>query len=123
MKKLLYFTPSFLMLAVAANVNAADVNLGYLSTAFTGLTTLINSVLVPLLFAFALLMFFWGVVQYFILGADDEGKRETGRAYMLYSILGLVAITAVWGIVSIVTTLFGVQGGTAPAIPGAPTAG
>jgi len=80
---------------------------------------LVNA-LIPTLMALALLLFIWGVIQYFILGADDEGKRETGRAYMLYAIIGLVAIVAVWGIVNLVVQILGTGYGTAPAKPGVP---
>lgn len=122
MKKLIYFVPSFFLLAASFAQAAADSDLTYIENLFTYISNLISGVLIPLLFGFALLVFIWGVIQYFILGADDEGKRETGRAYMLYAILGLVAITAVWGIVNIVATIFGVDGTfTTPTIPGVPS--
>lgn len=119
MKKLVYFLPS-LMLLFTATLAHAGANLNYIDNVFTQIDDLITDILIPLLFGLALLVFIWGVIQYFILGADDEGKRETGRAYMLYAILGLVAIVAVWGIVGIVVTIFGVGGGTTPSIPGVP---
>ena len=93
--------------------------LGWFSSLFSQIDTLVNA-LIPIVMALALLLFIWGVIQYFILGADDEGKRETGRAYMLYAIIGLVAIVAVWGIVNLVVQILGTGYGTAPATPGVP---
>lgn len=83
-------------------------DLGDLTSIFDAVLTFINNVLVPLVFALAFLMFIWGVFQYFILGSDDEGKRETGRSFMLYGIIGFVVMVSIWGIVNILSTgLFG----------------
>lgn len=98
----------------------ADADLGYIGGLFTEISNIISEVLIPLVLALALLLFIWGVIQYFILGADDEGKRETGRAYMLYAIIGLVAIVAVWGLVNLVLQLLGVDTDAAPPAPDVP---
>lgn len=100
---------------------AAGFDLGYVNSVFAEITTLVNT-LVPLLLALALLLFIWGVIQYFILGADEEAKRETGRVYMIYALLGLVAIVAVWGLVALALQIFGLEGThTPPPLPGLPS--
>lgn len=121
MKKLVYFLPTMLLLPVVASA-AATPDISWFNTLFTDINTLIRTILIPLVIGLALLVFIWGVIQYFILGADDEGKRETGRMYMLYAILGLVAIVAVWGIVAIVAEIFGIDTTTtAQGVGGIPT--
>ena len=117
-KQLPFFIPA--MLVVPAVAAAQTPQLGWFSSLFNQIDTLVNA-LIPILMALALLLFIWGVIQYFILGADDEAKRETGRAYMLYAIIGLVAIVAVWGIVNLVVQILGTGYGTAPAQPGVPS--
>ncbi len=119
--------PLLFLAPTVASAGTTEPNLEYFGSdgASDGLVqqfgALVNAI-IPVLFALALLLFVWGVINYFILGAGDEGKRETGRSYMLYAIIGLVAITAVWGIVNLLAQILGVGGNyTAPTQPTAPT--
>lgn len=120
MKFLAYAIPALLVLPVVAGAQST-VEFGWIDSIFTSIQNLVQNILIPLVLALALLFFIWGVIQYFILGADDEGKRETGRAYMLYAIIGLVAIVAVWGIVNLFAEILGIGFDTAPAAPGIPS--
>lgn len=43
---------------------------------------------ITLLFAVAILIFVWGLVDY-IRGADDPGKRKEGAQHMFWGIIGL----------------------------------
>ncbi len=117
-KNLSFYIPAWLALPMLAFAQTA--NFGWFTSVVNGIDGIVNG-LIPVVMALALLLFIWGVIQYFILGADDEGKRETGRAYMLYAIIGLVAIVAVWGIVNLVVQILGTGYGTAPATPGVPS--
>ena len=69
----------------------------------------INDVLVPLVFAVALLVFLWGVFNYFILGGGDESKREQGRSLMLYAIIGFVLMITIFGIVNLISSGLGLN--------------
>ena len=62
----------------------------------------INGTLIPLVFAIALLVFVYGMFQYFILGGSDEDNRETGRRLMLWAIVGFVAMVSIFGVVNLV---------------------
>ena len=114
--------PTVVFVAVAAPMLAAaqSPDLDYFASLFIQLEQLVADVLIPLVLAFALLMFIWGIIQYFILGAGDEEKRATGRLYMLYSIVGLVAIVAVWGLVNLLLEIIGVSPTGAPPAPDVP---
>lgn len=68
----------------------------------------ILNALVPLLFGIALIGFLWGVAQ-FILQADNEEKRKEGRQIMMWGIVGLFAMTAVWGLVLLLGETFGIR--------------
>lgn len=106
MHKLLRVLPFVSFLAPVA-VFAQSANFSYLNGLASQILAFINNFLVPLVFALAALVFFWGVFQYFILGAGNEEKREIGRSYMLYGIGGFVLMVALWGIVQLVITIFG----------------
>ena len=75
---------------------------GEINTFFGKVTSFINDILIPLVFAIALLMFIWGVFQFFILGGADEDKRKEGRQLMLYSIIGFVLMVSIFGIVNLI---------------------
>jgi len=74
----------------------------------TTIVGLIDYVVVPLIFSLAFLAFLWGVFNYFILGATDEGKHEEGRQFVIYGLLGLVVLFSVWGLVNVVLATFGI---------------
>ncbi len=87
-------------------------------TAFAmGIMGFINSTLFPLLNAIAFIVFLYGVYNYFILGASDEKKRETGRVYVMYAILGFVIIFSIWGLVRIGVDTLNLGGNTHPPYP------
>ena len=62
----------------------------------------INNSLIPLLFAVALLIFIWGVVKFLIVNADEEAKRSQGKQFIIWGLIGLTVMVAVWGLVRIV---------------------
>lgn len=82
-------------------------------------TGLINSVLVPLVFAVAFVVFIWGVFTYFIASGDNDEKRENGKKLMLYSIVGFFLMVSVWGLVNILLGTFNLQN-SVPNLPSAP---
>ena len=67
--------------------------------------------LITLLFAVAFLVFLYGIFQFIANTGSDEG-REKGKKNMLYGIIGLFIMIAVYGIIHIILGTFGV---TAPA--------
>ena len=67
------------------------------------------TILLVLVVSFALLFFFYGLAK-FILNAGDESARQEGRNIMFWGIIALTVIVAVWGLVQVVATLFGVDG-------------
>ncbi len=76
------------------------------------LKCIIGAAIIPLIFTLAFLYFLWGMVM-FIKGADDVKKREESKKFIYWGIIGLTVMIAVWGIVQIVTSTFGL-GNTVP---------
>jgi Kef-type K+ transport system membrane component KefB len=96
----------------------SGVNVNAIKTYSSSIIMLINTVLVPVLFAIAFLYFIYGVYKYFILGAANDKERENGRSFVLWSVIGFAVILSVWGLVAVVGNTFGfTPGGTAPGYP------
>ena len=79
----------------------------------------ILNIAIPILIALGVVYFVWGVITYVI--ASDEEAKKAGRNRMIFGIIGLVVIIAVWGLVRIVTNTFGINSGatniTYPTVP------
>lgn len=55
----------------------------------------------------ATMVFMYGVILY-VIAKGDEKQLASGKTYMLYGIIGLTAMVAVWGFVNIIIfTIFG----------------
>src|SRR3989338_8230859 len=72
---------------------------------FTKLGGWINQ-LIALLLGIATVVFLIGVIQYVISGADEK-KAETAKKYMLWGIIGLIVMVAVWGIANLLVDTIG----------------
>lgn len=79
--------------------------------------SIINNILVPLLFAVAFIVFLWGIFKAYILNAGDEAGREQGHKLVLWGIIGFVVMLSLWGLVNVVSGSFGLQNYTAPPPP------
>jgi hypothetical protein len=80
------------------------------------ITCLINSSVIPLIFALATATFVWGVVQFFLLNAGEESKRQQGKQFMLWGIIALAVMLSVWGLVGILKATFGITGSFLPQV-------
>lgn len=93
-----------------------------------GVTNLLNSIsrlvdgALPVVVGLALLAFFWGLMK-FIFAAGSEDNKEDGKRIMIYGLIGMFVMVAVWGLVGFIADNVGVQtGGTVeggiPSVPG-----
>ena len=63
--------------------------------------------LTSLLFIVATVVFLWGVILYVIAGSDEK-KIETAKSFLIWGLIGLFVMVAMWGLVNAVfTTIFG----------------
>ena len=67
----------------------------------------ILSAIVPILIILGVIYFVWGVISYVI--ASDEEAKTVGRDRIIFGIIGLAVIIAVWGLVKILTNTFGLS--------------
>lgn len=105
MKKAL-ITGSGLMLALALPLLASAQAINDLSDVGSTLISIINDIIVPVLFAVAFIVFIWGAFKTFILGANSEDVKEQGKNLMLWGLIGFFVMVSVWGLVNILTGTF-----------------
>jgi hypothetical protein len=80
----------------------------------------INSVLVPVLFAIAFIVFLYGVFAKYIMSHGDPAKVSEGHKLILWGLIGFAIMISVWGLVNVVANTFGLAGYAAPPLPQSP---
>ncbi len=79
-------------------------NFGELVDVFTGIIDL----LIPLIFAVTLVVVIWKVIDVWVIHTGDETKVKEGKQIVLVAVIGLVIMSGIWGIISILkTSIFG----------------
>ncbi|OGG79152.1 hypothetical protein A3J11_00195 [Candidatus Kaiserbacteria bacterium RIFCSPLOWO2_02_FULL_55_12] len=102
MKKIIALTSGVLatlavpLVALAQALNTAS-DLG------SKIINIINTVLVPVLFAVAFIVFLYGAFKTFIIGANSEEVKEEGKNLMLWGLIGFFVMVSIWGLVNILT--------------------
>lgn len=79
-----------------------------------GLATSVGNIidtLIPIVFTLALLVFFWGLVKY-IFGAEHD--KEAAKKTMLWGVVALFVMSAVWGLVNFLGEAVGIDQEAAP---------
>ncbi len=66
---------------------------------------LVQGAIIPLIYILAFVAFIWGMFNY-IMYAGDEKKRESGKQFILWGLIGLFVMTAVLGIVALLKATF-----------------
>lgn len=69
---------------------------------------IIGGSVIPLIFALAVVVFIWGVVQY-VINDQEEAKKAKGKMFMIYGIIGLAVMVGMWGLVNMVGNTFGLE--------------
>ena len=95
MKKIVMLSSFFLMVPFVGFAQ-----LGPVDTFFNNINEFIGNVLIPLVFGLTLLIFIWGMFRFFIWGGGNDEERSKGKQLILWSIVGLVMMTSIWGIVN-----------------------
>jgi hypothetical protein len=83
-------------------------------TNLLGLINLVGTVLnalIPILIALALVVFFWGLIQYIFK------KGEEGKNIMISGLVGLFIMVSIWGIIRLAQNTLGVSNSTAIPVP------
>jgi hypothetical protein len=65
------------------------------------------NVLVPIIIGLALVFFLWGLLIFITQSGDEETARK-GKTRMLWGVIGLFVMVAVWGLVRFVGSTLGI---------------
>ncbi|MBA3732831.1 hypothetical protein H0W91_00455 [Patescibacteria group bacterium] len=113
MKKVIYavmaFSPAFAF---------AQGNLSGLSQLVTAIGQIIAKI-IPIMFALAIIFFFWGVIQ-FLRGAGDPKAQEQGKSHMIYGVIAIAVMVSVYGLVIWLQNALGISTVTAVPLPTVP---
>src|SRR3989344_585142 len=96
------FAPLVALAQRATGTNPVSCGAGGFADTIPGLLCRIGDILnsvIPVLIALGVVYFVWGVITY-VIGSDEEAKKK-GRDRIIYGIIGLAVIIAVWGLVRI----------------------
>ncbi|KKS14679.1 MAG: hypothetical protein UU71_C0021G0002 [Parcubacteria group bacterium GW2011_GWB1_41_6] len=96
----------FLLFGLAPVLVLAEATVGSL---LSKVQTIIGA-LVPLLGTAAFVVFLWGVVKFISAGGNEE-KRKESKNLIIYGLIGLFVMVAVWGIIKLVAGTFDLQEG------------
>lgn len=92
---------------------AQDANLTNLKRIATGISEIVK-ILIPVVFGIGILAFFWGLVGY-LFGADHD--KEKAKKTMLWGVIAVFVMAAIWGLVTFIGSTFGVDTGAGPITP------
>ena len=112
MKKIAFILPSLLLpfFALAQEPGTFD----YVIWRVTVWIDLIT----PIIVALALLFFFYGLAMYILKQGEEKAK---GKEIMIYGIIALFVMVAVWGLVSLLATSLGIESIGTQRVPGVDT--
>ena len=85
---------------------AQTVNPTYLQSLIGGAKALLDQ-LVVFLIALAVVWFIWNVIRYTM--SSDEEKKGAAKSQMIWGIVAIAVIVSVWGLVTILQGIFGVN--------------
>ncbi len=119
MKKYLFAVVSLALVLGAPSVFAQSgaLNTAPIENLSSSLIGILNTVVVPVVFAIAFIVFIWGVFQAFILNGANEEKRKEGAKFVLWSVIGFAVMISIWGIVNLFSSVLGNLDNNRPDFP------
>lgn len=80
-----------------------------ITTLMSSINRVIINPLIVFMFALAIVYFLYGLMQY-LLSPDNEEIRRNSKQHMLWGIIGMFIMIAVFGIMNILLTTLGTKG-------------
>jgi hypothetical protein len=80
-----------------------------ITTLMSSINRVIINPLIVFMFALAIVYFLYGLMQY-LLSPDNEEIRRNSKQHMLWGIIGMFIMIAVFGIMNVLLTTLGTKG-------------
>lgn len=78
-------------------------------------TALINGIVreivnpaIAILFTAAIVVFFWGLIQFIYGAGKEEDAKKNGKRHMMWGVIGLFIMLSAFGILQLFTNTFGI---------------
>jgi len=117
MRKTLLLAPAVLLLPAVALAQSPTLDPVY---DFVGAIDGIISMLIPLLIAATMVVFFYGLFKYVHGGKKFAAQ---GKNIMIAGIVSLFVMVSIWGIITMAQGALGISGGAEPTLPAVPSSG
>lgn len=117
MKRKIFFTGSVIVAGILPLISLAADTTEQTCGTVRNLTGLFSCALglvgygIGLLFILAIFFFLLGITKFLWKGADNATDRAEGRKFMIWGIVALFVMVAVWGLVQVLERTFGFGGG------------
>ena len=107
----------FVSLSLTAPFSGFARTLGDILNPTTGTIPQILNIVIPILMVIATIVFIWGIISYILSAGSDERKKEA-KNLIIWGLIGLFVIGAMWGLVTVIASTFGVSETVIPGAPG-----
>lgn len=68
----------------------------------------VSSYFITFIVGLTVVVFIWGIVKY-IYKADSQAEREKGKNLMIWGLVGIFILFALWGILEVLGNTFGID--------------
>ncbi len=110
MKKFIYGVLAFVPALAFAQGNIQPlINL-------TGQLGVLIGKIIPVMFAIAIVYFFWGLIKY-IMKAGDPKEAAAGKSIMIYGVIAIAVMVSIYGLVAFLRGSLGVGSETTLPLP------
>ncbi|MBI4121276.1 MAG: hypothetical protein HY457_03405 [Parcubacteria group bacterium] len=93
---------------ISASEQTAQTALGSARELIFRINELVFNPVIAILFGIAVVVFLWGVVE-FIWKSNEETAREHGREHIMWGLIGMFIMVAVFSIIHIIARTFGLD--------------
>lgn len=114
MKKFIYTATAF----APALAFAQGANLSGIQSLVVQIGQIIARI-IPIMFALAIVFFFWGLVQ-FLRASGDPKAQDAAKGQMIWGVIAIAVMVSIYGLVAWLQTTLGVTGGGSVILPEVP---
>jgi predicted PurR-regulated permease PerM len=73
---------------------------------FAKVLGILTETIIPIVFALAMLFFFWGIANYI---RKEGNEKDEARKAMVWGVIALFVLASVWGLVRLIQSEFGIR--------------